>query len=87
MFELTNDQRKCFALEPIHDQWVCIEAKPSPYDQFKTYLYLDGDTIVKCILSGDSQYCEYELSEKVSNIEGEIEEVTEVIKVAKECIF
>ena len=66
MFELTNDQRKCFALEPIHDQWVCIEAKPSPYDQFKTYLYLDGDTIVKCILSGDSQYCEYELSEKVS---------------------
>jgi hypothetical protein len=66
MFELTNDQRKCFALVPVRDQWERIEAKPSPYDQFETYLYLEGDTIVKCILSGDSQYCEYELSEKVS---------------------
>ena len=63
MFKLTNDQRKCFALVPVRDQWERIEAKPSPYDQFKTYLYLEGDTIVKCILSGDSQYCEYELSE------------------------
>lgn len=66
MFELSNEQRKCFALVPVSDQWECIEAKASPYDQFKTYLYLDGDTIVKCILSGDSQYCEHELSEKVS---------------------
>lgn len=66
MFTLTNEQRKCFALKPINAQWECIEAKPSPYDQFKTYLYLDDDTIVKCILSGNSQYCEYELSEKVS---------------------
>lgn len=66
MFELTNDQRKCFALTPVYDQWKCIEAKPSPYDRFKTCLYLDGDTIVKCILLGDSLYCEYELSEKVS---------------------
>jgi len=66
MFELTNDQRKCFALVPVCNQWERIEAKPSPYDHFKTYLYLDGDTIVKCILSGDSQYCECELSEKVS---------------------
>ena len=66
MFTLTNDQRKCFALVPIHDEWECIEAKQSPDDQFKTYLYFDGDTIVKCILSGESQYSEYELSEKVS---------------------
>ncbi len=66
MFTLTNDQRKCFALVPIHDEWECIEAKTSPDDQFKTYLYFDGDTIVKCILSGKSQYSEYELSEKVS---------------------
>lgn len=66
MYELTNDQRKCFALASVSDQWDRIEAKPSPYDQFKTYLYLDGDTIVKCILSGDSLYCEYELSEMIS---------------------
>ncbi len=66
MFELTNDQRKCFALNPVSAHWVRIEAKPSPYDRFDTYLYLDGDTVIKCILSGDSQYDEYELSEKVT---------------------
>lgn len=66
MFELTNDQRKCFALKPVSDHWECIKAKASPYDQFTTYLYLDGDTVVKCILSGDMQYSEFELSEKVS---------------------
>jgi hypothetical protein len=66
MFELTNEQRKCFALVPVSDQWERIEVKPSPYDQFKTYIYLDGDTIVKCILCGDAQYCEYELAETVS---------------------
>lgn len=67
MFKLKNEQRKCFALEPVFEHWECIEVKQGPYDQFKTYLYLDGDTIVKCILSGDSEYCEYELSEKVSS--------------------
>lgn len=66
MFELTNEQRKCFALTPVSDRWERIEAKPGPYDKFKTYLYLDDNTIVKCILSGDSQYCEYELSEKIT---------------------
>ena len=66
MFELTNEQRKCFALVPVSDQWERIEVKPSPYDQFKTYIYLDGVTIVKCILCGDAQYCEYELAETVS---------------------
>lgn len=66
MFLLTNEQRECFALNPIQDHWECIEAKTSPYDGFKTYLYLDGDTIVKCILSGKTHYHEYELYEKVS---------------------
>ena len=66
MFELTNEQRKCFALVPVSDQWERIEVNPSPYDRFKTYIYLDGDTIVKCILCGDAQYCEYELVETVS---------------------
>lgn len=66
MFELTNEQRKCFALVPVSDQWERIEVKPSPYDQFKTYIYLDGVMIVKCILCGDAQYCEYELAETVS---------------------
>lgn len=66
MFELTNDQRNCFSLTPVCEHWELINAKPSPYDDYKTYLYLDGDTVVKCIVLGESQYCEYELCEKVS---------------------
>lgn len=67
MFELTNEQRKCFALLPVNDNWERIEAKSSPYDNFKTFLYVDGDTVVKCILIGDDKYCEYEFSEKITS--------------------
>ena len=67
MFELTNDQRKCFALKPVSDQWERVEVKPGPYDNFKTYFYIDGNEIVKCILSGPNNYCEYELSEKITS--------------------
>ena len=67
MYELTNDQRKCFGLMPVRDHWERIIAKPGLYDTFETYLYLDGDTVVKCVLSGDLMYSEYELSEKVSS--------------------
>lgn len=66
MFELTNEQRECFALVPVSDGWERLEVKASPYDNFKTYIYLEGDTVVKCILSGDAQYSEFEVSEKVS---------------------
>lgn len=67
MFELTNDQRKYFCLTPVSEHWERIEAKPSLYDLHTTHIYLDGDTIVKCILTGYSQYQEYELSEKISS--------------------
>lgn len=36
MFELTNNQRKCFVLAPVSENWERMEAKPSPYDQFNT---------------------------------------------------
>lgn len=65
-FTLTNDQRKCFGLVPVAAHWERVLAKPSPYYDYKTYLYFDGDTIVKCILSDKDMYCEYELCEKVS---------------------
>lgn len=67
MFALSNEQRKCFGLAPLKAHWDCIEAKPSPHEQLKTYLYLDGNVIVKCILLGEAQYCEFELFETVSS--------------------
>ena len=66
MFELTNEQRKCFGLVAVCDHWERVVAKPSPYDRCKTYLYLNGNTVVKCILCGEKRYCEYELSEQLS---------------------
>ncbi len=67
MFTLSNSQRKCFGLTPVGEHWERIEAKTSPCDNFKMYLYLDGDTLVKCLLVGKTHYCEYELQEKVSS--------------------
>ena len=66
MFELTNEQRKCFGLVPVAENWERMEVKASPYDQYKTYIFLNGNSIVKCILSGTNLYGEYELSETVT---------------------
>lgn len=64
MFELSNKQRLTFALTPINEKWSRLELPQN--NNFKTILFLEDTTIVKCILSGDSSYCEYELNEKVS---------------------
>ena len=66
MFELTNEQRMCFALLDVNELWERIEIKASPYDKFKTILYINGDVAVKGITCGDEEYSEFELSEKVT---------------------
>ena len=66
MFELTNEQRKCFGLLPVESTWTLTEVKASPYDDFRTYVYMDGTVIRKCILSGDDNFAEYELCEQLS---------------------
>ncbi len=67
MFELSNEQRKCFALQPVLEDWLRINIKASPYDDFQTFAYVKDNTIVKCILVGDNIYSEYELNEQISN--------------------
>ncbi len=63
---LTNNQRKCFGLSLIKDDWEQIEIKSSPHDSIKTYAYIDGTTIVKCIKVGIDEYMEYTLNEEIS---------------------
>ena len=62
MFELTNEQRRCFALPPVLDTWKKIEVKAGPYDDYVTYAYLDGSRITKVIevsdITGREKYCE-----------------------------
>ena len=67
MFELTNEQRKCFGLLPVDSNWTRIEPKPSPYDQHTTISYLDGTVLRKVILTGYNLYNEYEISEQLSD--------------------
>ena len=64
---ITNSQRKCFGLTEIQDHWVQIEVKPSPHDDFKTYAFLNGNTIEKLIKIGDNEYMEYALNEQISD--------------------
>ncbi len=70
MFELTNEQRKCFALPPVEPHWVKVTVKSSPYDRFDTYAYLDGTRVVKVILfsdqPGNERYSEYNYNEQLS---------------------
>jgi len=66
MFMLTNDQRECFGLKKIPKHLECLQLPKNANDNFETYVYIDNNVIVKCIMSGESYYYEYELSEKVS---------------------
>ena len=66
MFELTNDQRKCFGLDLVQHHWQRMEAKASPYHEFKTFLYLDGNVVVKCVMVGSKHYIEFGLNEALS---------------------
>ena len=70
MFELTNEQRMCFALPPVEPHWKRVEVKPSPYDLFYMYAYLDGQKVVKVIGVFDDakheKYFEYSVNETLS---------------------
>ena len=73
MFELTNEQRKYFAIPPVEDSWEKVEVAPSPYDRYYTYAYLDGQKVRKIIKVYDEQseqgmdmYGEYTVDEVLS---------------------
>lgn len=67
MYLLTNEQRKCFALSAIQNNWILIKLSPSRYDTYNTYAYITPDNrIVKIIIEGDEQYQEYDVNELLS---------------------
>ena len=62
MFQLTNDQRKCFGLAPVEDCWTLTAIKASPYDNYTTYVYIDGTVIRKCWIIGSAHFQEMDLT-------------------------
>lgn len=67
MFELTNAQRRCFALPEVQPGWKKILLHPSPYDRHDTYAYMDGNRICKLIQTGEALYLETTMNETVSD--------------------
>lgn len=71
MFELTNEQRKYFALPPVDDLWERVIVKPSTYDDYVTIAYIDGTSIRKVITineddSNKARYHEYQVEAEIS---------------------
>lgn len=67
LFELTNEQRKCFGITPVLNNWVKILLKRSPYDNFDSFAYVeDGVFIKKLITVSEKRYEEYTLNETIS---------------------
>lgn len=66
MRELSNDQRQCLGLAPVEAHWRRVPVKASPYDDFETVAYLEGDVVRKCVNSGADCYIENQLNERVT---------------------
>lgn len=57
MFELNNEQRACFGLDPVQKSWERVEFAG---DRFRpaSVLYFEGDVIKKHAVSTDEHYWE-----------------------------
>lgn len=67
MFELTNEQRRCFGLTLVDPAWERVELPRSHYDDYDTVLYLDGCRVAKIILKGDRRLFETKMDETLSD--------------------
>ena len=76
MFELTNEQRRCFAIAPVLDTWKKVEVKAGPHDNYATYAYLDEKRVVKVVIvsnkPGNDRYQEFGVNELLSDDETQI---------------
>ena len=61
-FELLNEQRLYFGLEPIEPYWERVTLKGDSYRE-ESILYFDGDTIKRHIISTSHQYQERQYNE------------------------
>jgi hypothetical protein len=61
-FELTNEERDYFGLEPINPNWDRIPLKGDTY-RSESILYFEEDTIKRHIISTDEQYQEKQYDE------------------------
>jgi hypothetical protein len=61
-YELTNEQRKYFGLDPIESHWDRVGFKGDAYRP-ESVLYFDKNTIKRHIVSTEKGYSEYHYNE------------------------
>ena len=68
MFQLTNEQRRCFGLTPVEADWEFRQLPRSRDDYYyDTCTYVKGNKVYKIIQVGDTIYCEWTLNETLSD--------------------
>lgn len=68
MYELNNEQRRYFGLEPIESHWERVILQGDKHRP-NTILYFDGDTIKRQIISTRTTYKEFHFNEQTYNRE------------------
>ena len=71
-FELTNEQRRFFALPIVSEVSVRLALDPSPYDRYDTVGYAEGNHLYKLVQSGENYnghyfYNEYQVDAVLSD--------------------
>ncbi len=69
MFFLNNDQRRCFDLKTVLDDWKLQKINTSKYDLFDAYVYISNKRILKLICVSNEMYQEFEYDELLSDDE------------------
>lgn len=69
MYFLNNDQRRCFGLKPVLDDWKFQRINTSRYDMFDAFVYIKDKKVVKLICVSNDRYQELEYDELLSDDE------------------
>lgn len=65
-WELTNEQRRCFGIAPVEEDWERVYLPRSRYDDYDTVIWLDGDRVRYIVRHGELQHIEHALDETLT---------------------
>jgi len=65
-WQLTNEERRCFGIAPVGEDWVLRRLPRSRYHDFDIYYYLDGQRVRYAIMHGETRHQEFAMDETLS---------------------
>ena len=63
---IVNELRKYFGLKEIEDSWKKIDVQSANFQDFNVSIFVDGQTVKKCIIFGNNKFKEFQLDETLS---------------------